>query len=310
MVPRRLKRLEAGERVSQWEWLGTLLRFGQVTVPTLLFVGVLGYVFLASPLTAVDHIQIDGGDETVRQALSTRLDDFLNQPVGKWFSRRNFFLFPEQAVRDLALQNFPHIRSIQIEKRFPQTISIQLETRDRFVVVCSSGPCLALDEEGRVVSNEDALDDSWQRLRLIDRSGLPFDVSQPILSPEFIGFLDQLPERLHTQTGLTLQGDWETPARFSETVDVTTSEGWRLRLDQKTADDTTLLSLRVFLEKQVKSPADRARLEYVDARTAGRLYYRLQGDDAAILTPATSATTSPTATPIATPTTTAAKKKK
>ena len=57
--------------------------------------------------------------------------------------------------------------------------------------------------------------------------------------------------------------------------------------------------LRAFFAKQIKNPQDRARLEYVDTRDDGKIYYRLAGDDQALIatSPSTSSVISDTDNP-------------
>jgi hypothetical protein len=279
VVPRRLKRLEQDQQVIQHFFWSALFRWGRVILLSAFFCGSVGYAFLMSPLTETDRVDIEGGDAVSQEQFRASLDALLDQPVGLWFSHRNFFLFPKEAVFALVREKFPHIQSIEIEKRFPQTVKLRIVTRDQFVILCSNGPCFTLDERGFIVSNEDALDDSWQRIRVIDQSGFPLDMTHQLLSPEFMMFLEQLPSRLRSEAGISLSGDWETPSRFSGTIDVMTTEGWKLRLDSQTADDATLAALRLFFTKQVTSQADRLRLEYVDSRTKDRIYYRFHGDE-------------------------------
>ena len=284
VVPRRLRRQQRELEQSQLEHRQFFWRrWSIVVLVVLVFVGVVTYVAVVSPLMRIEQVTIVGGDESTQQQLQMLVDEKMNERRWRLLVIKSFFLFPEKQIRAVVQQQYPHIQSIAFEKRFPQSVKITITTRDEAVIVCSGGPCFVLDEAGRVIANEDALNDSWRRIRLIDTSAAPVDVSEIVLNPGFIVFLEQLEATLKGKIGITVQGDYTTPSRFSGTVTVMTNEGWQLRLDSHISLENTVNVLQAFFIKQIKDPQDRARLEYVDTRDDGKIYYRLAGDDQALI---------------------------
>lgn len=282
-VNKRILRRQQRERAQREHQHFFWRRWSVVVLVIVAFIGVVIYVAVISPLMRIEQVTIVGGDESMTQQLRMLVDEKMNERQWRLLIRKSFFFFPEKQIRLIAQEQYPHIQSIVFEKRFPQSVKITITTRDEVVIVCSGGPCFVLDESGRVIANEDALDDSWRRIRLIDTSGAPIDVAGVVLNPSFIVFLGQIEEMLKNEIGIVVQGEFTTPSRFSETVMVMTSEGWQLRLDSHIPLEKTIDVLRAFFIKQIKDPQDRARLEYVDTRDDGKIYYRLAGDEQALI---------------------------
>ena len=244
----------------------------------LAFMGAVAYMLVWSPYVRVEHAVVTG----VPADMGARIEAVTESELSGWgwgrISRASFFAVHERTLEQRVIANFPEVRSIRVTKRFPQSVTVEVEMRGTVLVMCSGGPCFVVDESGMLIGNEDALDPKSPRVRVIDTSAAPIDFSEPLVTQDFIGFALEVHRVLADRLKTDIVGDMTTPSRLSGALEVQTSEGWRLLLDSHVDLSETLDNLALFFSRQIKDDLDRRRLEYVDARTENRIYYRFLGD--------------------------------
>ena len=115
-------------------------------------------------------------------------------------------------------------------------------------------------------------------LTIVDRSGAPLSLSDPVLEESFIRLALTIRNRLREETGLETSGEYTTPAPLSNELRIPTGEGWELIIDTGRPLDSTLKALQLFLAKEL-TPDKRERLKYVDLRAEYRAYYAYKDDE-------------------------------
>ncbi len=273
----RLRRLEKAKKLDDPESRQRLLRIGRWLF-AFAFVCAVVYMLIWSPYVQVNRVVVTGVPADIGRRVEALVGNDLSGSGWGRIPRRSFFLIRENSLGKDVARALPEVRSVRIVKQFPQTVTLVVEMRGPVLVMCSGGPCFAVDEAGMVIGNEDSLDPDFPRVRVVDTSAAPIDFSEPVVTADFIGFALRVRQAVSERLGIGVSGDIMTPSRLSGAVDIGTDEGWRLLIDSHNSLSGTLDNLALFLSRQIKNDTDRKRLEYVDARTENRIYYRFVGD--------------------------------
>ncbi|OGI21300.1 MAG: hypothetical protein A2808_01390 [Candidatus Moranbacteria bacterium RIFCSPHIGHO2_01_FULL_55_24] len=241
----------------------------------LVFLGTLGYLLLVSPLLLLERFSVSGNSRVSTE----KLEDFFSQATSDtWlgvFSAKNYLLFRTEKFSAALLETYPEIRSARVEKRFPASLFLRVEEREAGVLWCSGGPCYLLDEENRTRESRAIIGLPEERLpvyTVIDKSGLPVDLGQPVFSYPFSTRLLALYSLLDERFGIKLEKESVTPSRFSDEVRFRAEGGYELYVNTSLEPQETIDSLALFFDGEL--PQEKlGELAYIDLRTENRIYY-------------------------------------
>lgn len=239
------------------------------------FLGVIVYVFFFSAYLFTTNVQIETSGQVTQEEVLALVQPILDSKQFYILPAKNFFLVPEQKIREALMTEYPIIQEVRIERSFPQSMSVTLQEREKLLMWCSGGPC-ALIDSGQARFQEKSFESRYDMLRLTvtDTSALPFVVNTTLPVQEYLEYFSSLQEKFPQELGRTLLSEATTPSRFSRELRLTTNEGWVLLASIDIPLEETMLSLRAFFEKrQYETSGERPPLVMVDARVPGRIFF-------------------------------------
>lgn len=243
----------------------------------LIFVGVTIYTFFFSRFLAVQEIDIAGletlSEKDIRGTVSSRTDG----KIGGIFSRNNLIFFDSQAAKNDLLENYKMIRSLEISKKFPNKLEVNVVERKSMLVYCIKGGCFVIDEEGKIFAKANFDDGKLGENELIilnDESNKEVAPDNFFMEPGFMQFALDVKNQLDLN-GIGIKRSFFTPILVSGDLRIETDEGWKIYFNYQLGAKEGMEMLKTVLknsiaEEQIKD------LEYIDVRLADKVYYKLK----------------------------------
>lgn len=152
--PKRLRKQERGTRFQRF--LNRI--YGIIILGTLIW---LGYFVFFTPFFMLSEIKIVGHRETGEQEFLKVIGDFLNSRRYWIFFQKNFFILDEAGLGE-SLNNKFVLSKLEISKKFPKKLNIQLKERVSVLNLCLEDNCYKIDYSGQVTTrlNKGELDES------------------------------------------------------------------------------------------------------------------------------------------------------
>lgn len=240
-----------------------------------------GYILFFSPALMIQRVSVEG-ESVVSLA---EYEDFAKTSLeGAYlgvFKKRNYFLVPTRGIADRILERYPLLSSVTVERHFPNTLSLSLHEAPALLRWCSGGPCYGV-RDGRAVSIPYSEDDRYasSRLSVIDESALPVQVGALLPVEPYLETFRIVRSGLARLTGREAPAIAATPSRHSNELTLSTGESWRLLIAIDRPAEESLGALSVFLDEYGKEHSDRSKLDSVDLRVEGKVFYAESGQPA------------------------------
>jgi len=245
----------------------------------LFFILALGYFLFFSPIFKVKEIKISGSRAIGSDAIYQYLNDFRFKKVLIFFNRDNIFLLTKSKLKNILIDRFPRILSIQINKDiFKKNISIQITERKEVGIYCQAQNlseeilegCYYIDGEGVIF--EEAPQTSGTLILVIkDYSGKEIKIRDSAIDKELIVKFIELRDILSSQFSLKAL-DFVIEKDGTKDFRLDTNEGWYILFDGSRDLESQIMALRLVLEEKIKEA--RKNLEYIDLRIENRVYYK------------------------------------
>ncbi len=238
------------------------------------FLLVSGQTLLFSPALMIQTVTVEGESVIPSIEYQTLAEEEMARTMLGIFKQRNFFLVPTERIVARILERYPKVSSVFVERKFPDRIVLRLTEAPVLLRWCSGGPCYGI-RDGRAVTVPFADDIRYEstQLSVIDLSALPVEVGEPLPVEPYVNTFYAARERLAKFTQGTPSLIATTPSRYSEEIVMVTGENWKLSLSTTRPVEESLGTLRIFLDEYGKDRPDRSKLQSVDLRIDGRIFY-------------------------------------
>lgn len=239
---------------------------------------------LIAPQLQLRHIAVSGQETISAGDVERVVRAELAERVFGLFLRGNMLLFRMGALEARILKEFPDIASAEVSRSFiNRDVQVVVRERTMWGVYCLS-------------SAEEIGDETIPaQCYYIGTDGVLFAVSPQFTGSVIFRVTDYRPNK-HTYTlgNRVIAEDSREKIQYMEkflmdklsvsvrevvlgriyndTIELVTSEGWYVLLDEATDVKPRANDLLLIFEKRA---IDRARLEYVDIRFAGKVFYKL-----------------------------------
>lgn len=272
---------QESDEVSSFEWFPFLYRLLWI-----LFLGVVIYIFVFSPVTALTTIVIEGNESVKTANIRAVVNEKMNGNLWKIFPRNRFATLQTNHLETALLERFPVMRSVSVVRRFPSAVTVMVHERITVAIWCSSEQrCFAVDEEGVAyapVSEEghlyDGTDVSQQDIvRIFDQSNQEVSSGDILFDENFALFARHIRSRLRDNSGIDIEQNAFTASRFSDRLTLGTSEGWTLSADVRIGEERLSRTMKLLLTKEIVGER-RSKLKYVDMNNENRVYYSVDGE--------------------------------
>lgn len=227
---------------------------------------------LFAPAFRVTSIIIIGGEENIHEEVRAATMKFLSDQATLARAPR-LFLVPRAALAHLLTERFPTLATVQILRRLPGSLELHLQERVPVALLESQGQRFTIDADGAVIRGDvsAALKADLPVVRADRAVPRPRD---RVLDPAVMKILHEVIVRLPEELAVTVD-HLEIASDGSADIQVVTSTGWALLFDARRPLDQQLKALETLVRDTIPA-ASLTRLESVDLRIAGKIYYRVR----------------------------------
>lgn len=227
------------------------------------------------PYLAVDRLEVRGASLLPPAEIEAAVHESI-AGRGRWgfIPRSNFFAVSGKAIEYLLRQRFPSIEQVDVGRRFPDRLVIEIKERTLWGVYCSRGDsneppgsCAYLDTSGTAYAELSQFQ-GWL-LPVVFGSGSVALGTAPI-PPATLAFFGQARAALAAVGGdlLAMRLSTSTPADARLEL----AEGWELWVNTGRPTSEWSSALETVLEQEIG--ARRPLLEYVDLRLGNKVFYK------------------------------------
>ncbi len=194
--------------------------------------------------------------------------------------KNNLILLSKQKIKERIIQKFERVRSIEIIKKFPDTLKINIKEREARLIWCLGDDCYLVDEKGQAFFqlNQTQFNEQREGKIIIKQGGnwkKTLENDKKVLTKRQIAVCQEIKEKMEELVKLKLKAEFSIPTRMIKEVRVSTEAGWQIYFSFEHPLKDQLVELKEFLkEKTLAGEID--KLEYVDLRIKGKIIYRLQ----------------------------------
>lgn len=228
-----------------------------------------------APQLQVSTFRIRGGSEVVRTEVESLTRAFITEHA-VFGGRPRLFLVPRELLARHLTASVPPLATVQILRRIPSTLELHLQEKVPVAFLDISGRTYALDGAGTIIAEVPLEEASGRDLPLIrdQETSIPVRPGETVLSPRLMEIFHEVVVKLPEHLSVSVR-ELLIPAIGSQEVHVRTTGGWLLLLDGERPLDHQLRSFEQVVSEELK-PDELTRLEYVDLRIQGKVYYRLR----------------------------------
>lgn len=237
-------------------------RFFWLSFFILILISGLSYLFIFSEVFRIKEIRISNVDDS----LKLKVEEVIKNEIGS-----NIFLVNLKEINEEILSQFPEIAQLNLKRKFPRTLSIQIEKREAVGIWCyqTYDKCFFIDEEGIIFKaiGEESMEGRIIILSL--KEGEIFTLGEEILVPQILELILEIEKELEENLKIAIE---DFTIVSEKRLNVRTSENWEIYFNLEKDIKLELAKLKVLLEKEI-SPEQRRNLEYIDLRFE-RIFYK------------------------------------
>lgn len=237
-------------------------RFFWLSFFILILVFGLSYLFIFSQVFRIEEIKILNADDSLR----VKVEEVIKSKIGK-----NIFLVNLNKISEEILGQFPEIAQLDLKRKFPRIINIQIETRESVGIWCyqSYDKCFFINKEGIIFKEigEEPIEGKIIILSL--KEGEIFTPGEEILVPQILELILEIEKELEENLKIEIE---DFTIVSEKRLNIKTKESWEIYFNLEKDIELELTKLKVLLEKEIP-PEERRNLEYIDLRFE-KIFYK------------------------------------
>ena len=222
----------------------------------------LSYLFIFSKAFRIKEIKILNSDDS----LKLKVEEVIKNEIGK-----NIFLVNLKEINKEILSQFPEIAELNLKRKFPRTLSIQIEKREPVGIWCyqSYNKCFFINREGIIFKEieKELIEEGVIILSLKEREVLA--LGKEILVPQILELILKIEKDLRENLKIEIE---DFTIVSEKRLNLRTNENWEIYFNLEKDTRLELTKLKVLLEKEI-SPEERRNLEYIDLRFE-KIFYK------------------------------------
>lgn len=244
------------------------------------FIGVTVYVLFFAYYLRINKINISGTQELSSQELQQKIQETLTGKYLNFIPRNNFLFVSQSRLETLLMGQYKKIRSVTVEKKFPDSVSVSIDERKALLVWCSSNKCYLLDENGTAYSEADFSSPELVQnhlFQITDNSGAEVVIGEKIIEQDYEQYVLAIKDEALKVNHEVLDQFW-TPSRMSQEINAKTTQGFDLYFSTHLPLEAALQNLGLILKKEI--PGDqKSNLVYVDLRNESKVFYKFNDSE-------------------------------
>jgi len=234
----------------------------------------------------IKTIQIKGNENISQQEVESLVFKQAAEKRFFFFNQNNLIFFNKRELKKKLNENY-FLEQLKIDKKYPDTLIIEVKEKISALVWSSGGSQYYLDLKGvalrKATANDLIIEPGAGEMKLVrpqvsssqypliyDQSNSLVTIGQPIITEALVNFIINLTEQIRQKADFTL-AYYQIPNPGSTEIILFTYEG--LKIYFKTADplDQQLKTLFSVLNKEIK---DWHKLEYIDLRFGEKVFWK------------------------------------
>ena len=234
------------------------------------------YFFLFYPGIQVKDIIISGNQKVPTLDIENLISDNINNKILGFVSSKSIFLVNPDKLRNEILDKFPIIESAKVDRKFMQTLELQIYERVPVAVFCPSldesigpenGNCYFIDDKGIVFEPVDVAPQDMAIVRQ-DMNNTQISVGEKAVQQNIIDLILKVGKNLKDNFQMSIQ---TADIINSSRLNIKTNENWQIYFDLSPDSDANLqiTKLNLLLGEGI-SQDSRKNLRYIDLRPKDR----------------------------------------
>lgn len=238
---------------SPFFWLSCLV---------LIILGVVFYFVVFSSFFWIEEIRVIGNKKTPTENLENIINSRINKKI-VFFNTKSIFLANLSEISKEILKEFPQTMNVDLERDFPNIITVKIEEREAVGIWSQHGNCFYIDKEG-IIFEIESKDPPSQILRIKDlfSSIENLQLGKKVIEKERLNQILKIESKLKNDLKIPLR---EIVIISERRLDIKTVQGWEIYFNPKKDIDWQLTELAFLLKERIP-PDKRGNLEYIDLR--------------------------------------------
>lgn len=245
------------------------------------FVGAIVYILFFSSFLEIKKVLLEGIAELNYEDVYQKTREPLSEKYFYFIPKNNLILISKNEIERKLLENFKKISEVNVQKNFPDVIVIKITERKALLVWCSGDLCYIVDKNGYAYTEADFESEEVKQNNLLsvrDNSAKPIKIGEKVLDEDYIDFIVSIKDKLARETGVAVNGEYQTGSKIADEVKVKTEEGWEIYFSSGLPMENSLRTLKIFMDKEINQE-NRYKLEYIDLRAENKVYYKFRDEE-------------------------------
>lgn len=241
------------------------------------FICVSGYTLFFSEHLKVTNIEITGNNEIGKQEIQQEIENLLQGSLMGVIPKNNFLFISHKKIEQVLTDDFKKIRTVEVTKKFPDTVNIVIDERKALLVWCFADKCYLLDEEGYAYSVADFSSPELTQnhlLQINDESGREVSIGTKVIEPAYEQYVLSVKDAL-AAAGFNVTDQYWTPSRMAEEINVKTDQDLEFYFSTQFDLKSALKTLTTILKKEIPEEK-RTEVAYFDLRNENKAFYKFK----------------------------------
>lgn len=244
------------------------------------------YIFVFSSIFQVKNIVVSGNEKMQNKDIQDFIFANVGQKIvsmGNWrLESGSIFLVDYKKLNKEILNNFPVIESVEISKKPPQTLTIEIIERKPLGAFCGSSvavpennpslakeECFSIDQNGIIF---EPLSEVSENMIIVRK---PLDLKQmltgeKVVTENIMSMILKIERNLKDNLQINIEeAIISNPLR----LDIKTNEKWQIYFDLDSDVDMQITKMNLLLTNEISTDA-RKNLKYIDLRFKDKAYYK------------------------------------
>lgn len=252
-------------------WPSRKALFGALAVFLFLIFAAGSVYALQLPEWQIRRLEISGLEVLGEEEIRVRILSEISGNYAPFIPRSSFFLVRGKEINNTLVNEFPRIEIVSVDKKFPDTLSIQIKERKLWGIFCSVQNCAYIDKNG--VLYEEAPSSQGSLILKIASDAESFSIPSKILDDLTVGKMEFLSLGLKEKLNLNVIG-YQLFSKIPGEIRVTVSDGFKIYFNRDDDLENAFKVIKTVLDEEIKEK--RGRLEYIDARFGNKVFYKLR----------------------------------
>jgi cell division protein FtsQ len=234
-------------------------RFFWWGIVTVILMGGIFYFFFFFEIFQIKKIEITGLEKTPPIEKIKTITKKNAENIIFFFKTKSIFLVNLNELEKEILKNFPQIEKIDLKRKFPDTLLLQIKERKPVAIFCGKINCFFIDKEGIGFEATERKQDFILLKKKVDQE---INLGEKIIEEKKLSKILEVQIKLKNELKIFSE---EILLISEERFNIKTLEGWQIYFNFQEDLSWQLTKLKALLEKEI-SPEKRKDLEYIDLR--------------------------------------------